>query len=102
MAETEHTPTPWRLGRRSAYDALTVIETADDYIADCTDMIGSERDEANAAYIVKAVNSYAAMVEALHALGMVALQTDEYSRNADLREAVDNALALTLSQGEQP
>lgn len=99
---SKSTPTPWRVGRRSAHDALTVIETAEDYIADCTDMIGSERDIANAAYIVKAVNSHAAMVEALHALGMVALQTDEYRRNAELREAVDNALALTLSQGEQP
>ena len=60
-----HTPTPWRLARRSEYDLLTVIETEDDYIADCTEQVGDDRDEANAAFIVLAVNAHDELVAAL-------------------------------------
>ncbi|HXP63987.1 MAG TPA: hypothetical protein VN815_00815 [Steroidobacteraceae bacterium] len=56
---SEHTPTPWFVMGNS-------IQTkGGNYIADLSSPRGSQERDANAAFIVKAVNNHDALVEAL-------------------------------------
>ena len=62
-----HTPLPWRLGRNGA-DCL-IFKGEHKFVADCDsadeDSDGTDEDRANAAFIVRAVNSHAALVATL-------------------------------------
>lgn len=71
--KTEHTPLPWETGLVPArgYGAIIVAAQRDTYmaVADLPETtLRAESAEANAALIVRAVNSHAALVEALTAL----------------------------------
>ena len=63
---SEHTPTPWAVGAR----AFLRVETSDGKTVATTGSDSDLRDqwEANAAFIVKAVNAHDALVEALEDL----------------------------------
>jgi hypothetical protein len=63
-ASPKHTPTPWRLLRQT-----TMVReiSDDDGIIQIAETAGTRKD-ANAAMIVKAVNSHAALVKALQAV----------------------------------
>ena len=66
MSKATHTKTPWRIGRNGA--DYCVFAGDEKFIADCDrsdDMDGSPEDIANAAFIVRAVNSHAALVATL-------------------------------------
>ena len=67
MSETKHTPTPWRLGRNGV--DFMIFQGEDKFVADCesTDenCDGTDEDCANAAFIVRAVNSHQPLVDAL-------------------------------------
>jgi hypothetical protein len=84
--KSEHTPTPWAVDEDHP---TSVVFEADTEIEICTTDSGSSaeqgEDEANAALIVRAVNSHAALVEAL----------------GDLVEIIDRAGLLNLSNGVQ-
>lgn len=72
----KHTPTPWSLGRQDDYSVKRVIETANDYIASCDGSESEDVDEANAAFIVLAVNNHDNLVATLKALIAVHRQQD--------------------------
>jgi hypothetical protein len=65
---TEHTPTPWRVqaGSGNSEEAFT-ITTSDRVIASVAGE-GYANRQANAAFIVRAANSHAALVAALRAV----------------------------------
>jgi hypothetical protein len=64
---SEHTPTPWMaLPDESGHETYVVGPKSDHPVADCQFGFGSE-DNANAAFIVKAVNNHDALVRALGA-----------------------------------
>jgi hypothetical protein len=58
----EHTKTPWRVER-----GVIVAGSEDDYVCDTACYRKSSENEANAAFIVRAVNAHDEMVEALTA-----------------------------------
>ena len=66
MSNTKHTPTPWAAGG-------SVIEREGETIAQAFRMTGCPIDQpvVNAAFIVRAVNSYAPLVEALRKIACV-------------------------------
>ena len=64
---TNHTPTPWVCGPEYEDGNPTYIHKDGHAIADCSMGYGVE-DDANAAFIVKAVNNHDALVQALQAL----------------------------------
>ena len=71
MNKLQHTPTPWQVHESSPSSPLQIIGNID-YNADgsqidydvIADMGGLDADDANAAFIVRAVNSHEALVEA--------------------------------------
>lgn len=100
---SEHTPTPWRLPKvpAEAPDATIVCDADGGSIADCTPAgpwIPEEQAEANAAFIVRAVNSHDALVKAIHDYlavfdrcgGSESVSAQEF---ADARAAMGAALA---------
>lgn len=112
MAETEHTKTPWLpvfgdmpedVGggtylRHYAGPDGKIISLVGFALAGGTD---TGEAEANAAYIVKAVNSHDALVYALGALAEAARNACDARQHSQLIEALFDAdRALTLSQGE--
>lgn len=69
MVETQHTPTPWELTPRRPGDKVIRISAGDSYggvqiEVNCDDC-DTEIADANAEFIVRAVNSHAALVAAL-------------------------------------
>lgn len=68
---SEHTPTPWKLHDRWLFSSTGPLAIASGYQDWVTAPGGSRYEEwlANAAIIVEAVNSHAALVKALHEIG---------------------------------
>ena len=94
---TKHTPLPWRVGRNST--DYCVFHGDEKFVADCDtsdDMEGTDEDIANAAIIVRAVNSHAALVDAVKTLSLVlkAACSDSRGAVADALEKADAALSL--------
>ena len=81
MAETKHTPTPWRYETRGAGDDCLIFDVKDDTV--CL-VIG----EALAASIVQAVNSHDALLAACRKALTCA------SLNSDVADLCRNAIAL--------
>ncbi len=104
MAEhTPHTPTPWKLGRFGSIAGGPLHEKTNgmtqSQIVSCTtgeNMTAEERD-ANAAFIVRAVNSFEALVQALADL-VRAASTDRVSK-AHIK-AGEAALSLAQPEGK--
>lgn len=64
---TKHTPTPWQALPDENGNETYVVGPKDQAVADC--MMGyGVTDDANAAFIVKAVNNHKALVKALEVL----------------------------------
>lgn len=106
--EAAHTPTPWFHTETDIHtapdDVSSVgwgIATANGFHRDRT----SETRRANAAFIVRCVNSHAALVEALEAFAAVA---DEYDKNCldecrpEWNEANDDATEMLTGRGGKP
>lgn len=58
----ENSKLPWRLGRNGGDDT---VFSGNDVVAMCDTDTNSKRDKANAAFIVRACNSFEALVAAL-------------------------------------
>ena len=91
----EHSPTPWRVN----VSALEYLEIRSDgengQICGCGE-VDSEIDQANAAFIVQAVNAHDALVEALE-------EARDYLPHHDdpaLTQKVDAALALAKGESQ--
>lgn len=66
---TEHTKTPWYTACNEANWVSAIIDEENDFtICQCEGLM--ERAEANASFIVKAVNAYGPMLEALNKIEM--------------------------------
>lgn len=76
---TAHTPTPWKVGTwKDVKGDKTVIKSGAIVIADIQWQLNDE-EEANAAFIVRAVNNYSEMLEALkQAQGLI--RGSEYAK----------------------
>ena len=90
---TEHTPAPWKAEREFEDDTPTFIHKDGRAIADCAMGYGVE-DDANAAFIVKAVNSHEALVTALEKIEYAANKASltDSERLLDIRAMVKGAL----------
>jgi hypothetical protein len=91
----DHTPTPWKL-RHNGLNAY-IVGGPDDF--PCANMPGQGiTNEANAAHIVKCVNAYAPMMEALKTLRASCQEalSDDWNRTDDgfeaMIESIDDAL----------
>ena len=93
---TKHTKTPWKICSRNARNIRTTT-TAGNLIATCC--LAGGLPAANAAHIVRCVNSHEALVEALENLTEYsvpgALSTKQYQEFL-----VDAHAALALAKGE--
>ncbi len=92
----EHTPTPWASSKQWLYGPKGyVLPIASGFLEFVTNPGGSGHDEAvaNAALIVRAVNSHDALVDALEACHSV---TKAYAGDALLKRI---AAALALAKG---
>lgn len=68
---TQHTPTPWRLCKVGPFIETVANGRGMNIIASCEDIDGDRpraEDLANAAFIVRAVNSHTALLDALAGL----------------------------------
>ena len=100
--KTEHTPTPWRVSPNSNSNLLGADNT---FIAKLD--FKMSYDEANAALIVRAVNSFEAMKEALENLtkrycDLVNCGDCGFWEPEDEKEIIASRAALKLAKGEQP
>jgi hypothetical protein len=94
----EHAPTPWQIGI-ALYPYVHFYGPSDKAggalaVGACVTALGKEYDEANAAFIVKAVNNHEALVKALTA-------ACGYMRNAsiDLSTGCTKATAIRTIDG---
>ena len=113
MSKIKHTPTPWRLGRNGT--DYCVFFGDEKFVADC-EASDTDEDRANAAFIVRAVNSHQALVDALkdaeRAFEFIRFalveNLDEPERSAfwkavQLRDDIRSKLAaLNLAEGVEP
>lgn len=102
-----HTPLPWTVDY-SGSCALGIMDSQDRLLfsSGLANEDGDE-DEANAAFIVRAVNAFPALVEALENILADCQTADERRTSADLDFAVFHAIeyartALKLVKGGQP
>ena len=85
---TAHTPTPWRMKMTSSDWRLILSPTGQE--------ITHPRNEADSAFIVRAVNNHAALVEALEALTVEAFQNMRGGKG----RLIDNAWAALKAAKE--
>ena len=87
---TQHTPTPW------SYDGRDIWATNSGNAVNVARLLTPKLAEANAAFIVKAVNSHAALVEALKAAQSYIETPGDLSRPevTFLQEDIEIALKL--------
>lgn len=77
MADTAHTPTPWKVADEYIFD-----RHRNEIATTTTSGLSFEEDEANAAHIVKCVNAHDDLVEALETLRSdCQTPIDMYERN---------------------
>lgn len=96
---TQNTPTPW------LQDATHVYDQRENCVANC-DQKNYGRDEANAAFIVRAVNSHDALVKALeksaegwsNAIELGIIPTSHIASATFIRDAARTALALAKGE----
>lgn len=118
MPQEIHSPLPWSVGDHDKGDRR-VVESDGGFVANCALLnmsSGKRSGSANAAYIVRAVNSFEAMRAALRAVIPIVVEhcdahKSKISRNekpGDLRKAseifdalVDASKALALAEQEK-
>jgi hypothetical protein len=85
-----HTPTPWLLGN----DRETIIATDDDIVVDCG-IRRAEEAEANAAFIIRAVNCHEELLDAVKCLRqhLALFCTPSDSVAAEIFNLVDGVIA---------
>lgn len=87
---TEHTPTPWEVNQWAS--GIEISAPDQHYtvalLRDCNNA------EANAAFIVTACNSHAALVEALENLEYLARKTGAFTKDAECLTAAREALRM--------
>lgn len=96
-----HTPTPWIVSSPDAGETITILhDQGDGYgVAVCSMDTTNNRDEQNAAFIVRACNSHAALVEALtHARALVIASEADRTENQTAIAMYDRALALAKGE----
>jgi hypothetical protein len=106
---TEHTPTPWNIGISDNGRADWVFASGQ-AIADCEFINDKGVTEANAAFIVKAVNNHDALVKALEqcaasfstAPGSVAQCQSEIGAEFQRRMDIAGDALAVVGSGEQP
>lgn len=100
---SEHTPTPWHTGGIGNH----IVFDSDGYaVANATVFHGKQEDgesAANAAHIVKCVNSHGALVAAVKAAKEQLADIFQFEEDwKELREQLNAALALAEPQPKQP
>lgn len=65
MRKTAHTPTPWEIRDVPSRERFKITDSTGYTIAEMPSYPIIEKEEANAAYIVRAVNAHEALLEAL-------------------------------------
>lgn len=116
MNDRNHTPTPWAIGEannidnRDSHIGIRDLES-DWVVAEVQCDVDSLPGDANASFIVRAVNSHAELVKALHNLE-VSANTVRYcydkrpenfaSSLMQLEEDCEHARAALTAAGEQP
>ncbi len=99
--EPQHTSTPWNVGGYQTHSAsvepLGVVGIGNGRMAIArsmeTGLISREEAEANAAFIVKAVNAFEDMKRALWACQIFLIDDEIYAQTKELRNTVEKALA---------
>jgi len=102
----QHTPTPWRVVRAKGYRIDDVVGAKDQLIASF-DGEPFEREQANAAFIVRAANAHDALIAALQSLHD---NIAEYARinnlagfdNQDMQQARAALKLAGAPQSERP
>src|SRR5689334_16005634 len=92
----KHSPTPWQVDGH-----MFVIHIRDSRRVAVAHILSPHvppQDDINAAHIVKCVNAYTDLVEALYRLSMIGLQSDAYRQDAEFRDAVDSGISLTQTE----
>ena len=85
MTNTQHTPTPWYISETRLKTTIEIYIDGWGYtLADCdashsslADKVGIEEVEANAAFIVKAVNCHDELLKALEGMLQIFLDVDD-------------------------
>jgi len=95
---SEHTPTPWRLEGYSIYSSAHkgrhIVATSDPYW-------GLNQNKANAAFIVKAVNSHEALVKALELCkGALEACSQMHPDNRGIATALEAARTAAQGKGD--
>lgn len=91
--EAEHTPTPWSIVPKRPHQHKSVIQRQDgNVVAVCGWEGGMEMDEKNAEFIVRCVNSHAALLQAVKT-ALIAMQAGGYNRIEleSIKAAIANA-----------
>lgn len=95
-----HTPTPWKIVNGTEIISLDELNVADAYPTEDR-LPGRETGEADAAFIVSACNSHAALVEALEdAADYVNYLADSGNKDAE-KSALRIEAAIALARGEK-
>lgn len=102
----EHTPTPWALGshnlRAVTKDAADIADGCDHYMVAVTSshsLLGQDEAAANAAFIVKAVNSHDRLTSTIDLLEKnAAIQARLLADTARQRDAMAKALHLARAR----
>jgi len=81
MNEVKHTPLPWRTVKHPQI-GYSEIEGVDQYVVATFDPAENVNDEANAAFIVKAVNNHYTLTEQRDEL-LAVLRLVKYNSDAD-------------------
>ncbi len=83
MKNVQHTPTPWHISEKRPTTVEVDIDGWGYTLADCdashsslADKVGIEQVEANAAFIVKAVNSYKQLISTIQTIEAMASHGD--------------------------
>lgn len=96
----EHTPTPWHVGTGGGHASKIIYDAAGDAVADAKTYHGlgaAGEAEANAAFIVQAVNAHAALVAALETMESFFGLSDKPGKV----EKAEVRAALKLARGEE-
>lgn len=92
-----YSPLPWKVSERSAFD-IKHTGIVDDYDRVVCRMDFLDEEQANAAYIVRAVNSHAELLEALKQLANI---TNRHGKNLVINQIVNQAWdAISKAEGK--
>ena len=94
---SKHTATPWSVDPENA---RKVIGADGSFVADCNGLADEDCDAANAAHIVRCVNSHDALVSALQSAEMVFREAGIGIQARGEYKQVCDALALAAAKGD--